>query len=131
MDILTIRKLNPEFTNQVLRGVLLYQSGRREQARQLLAQAVLADPSNATAWLWLGRCLDDPRQKQECRERVRQLDKQRSRSVPGPHHEDSIEEPRRALSGVTGRDGTGRDSESVTYGETLGNRESILKGRVI
>jgi len=83
MDILEIRKLNPEFTYPVLWSVSLYQAGQRERARRVLARAVLADPTNATAWLWLGRCLDDPGQKQECRERARLLDERRSRAMDG------------------------------------------------
>ena len=91
MDILEIRKLTPEFTYPVLWSVSLYQAGQRERARRVLARAVLADPTNSTAWLWLGRCLDDPDQKQECRERVRLLDERRNRKSVG--HACSVTHP--------------------------------------
>ncbi len=136
MDILEIRKLNPEFTYQVLRGVALYQSGQREQARHVLARAVLADPTNSTAWLWLGRCLDDPRRKQECRERVRQLDQRRCMGRPGgdlrnnpdaavghacsvTYQDDPAQRLRRpagpSLQNVTDQESTRRHAESVTH----------------
>lgn len=55
-------------------GIAALRAGRREVARRFLAQAVCADPGNATAWLWLSRCVDDVGQRRECLERVLRLD---------------------------------------------------------
>lgn len=71
-------KMNPEFTEQVAQGVDALLSGRRATARRLFARAVRKDQSNATAWLWLGRSVDDERQRQECMDRVHRLDRQRT-----------------------------------------------------
>lgn len=72
-----ITKMNPEFTEQVARGVDALRSGQRTTARRLFARAVREDPGNATAWLWLSRSVDDARQEQECLENVRRLDRQK------------------------------------------------------
>jgi hypothetical protein len=47
-------------------GIIAYQLEDLALARSCLSKAVAADPSNASAWLWLGRCLDDAEQKRYC-----------------------------------------------------------------
>jgi multidrug efflux pump subunit AcrA (membrane-fusion protein) len=69
--------MDPEFTEQVARGVDALRSGRRATARRLFARAVREDQNNATAWLWLGCSVDDERQNQECMDRAHRLDRQR------------------------------------------------------
>ncbi len=64
----------PIRNGELEKGIAALEAGRREAARQLLAQAVCADPGNATAWLWLSRCLDDEAQRRECLERVLRLE---------------------------------------------------------
>jgi multidrug efflux pump subunit AcrA (membrane-fusion protein) len=56
------------------RGIAALRAGRREEARRSFARAVSADPRDATAWLWLSRCVDDEAQRQECLERALRLD---------------------------------------------------------
>jgi len=56
------------------RGVAALKAGRREEARRSIARAVSDDPQDATAWLWLSRCLDDEAQRRECLERASRLD---------------------------------------------------------
>ncbi len=50
------------------------QAGRREEALELLKQAVAADPSNAVAWLWLAGVTDQPDEARIALEHVEQLD---------------------------------------------------------
>jgi hypothetical protein len=47
-------------------GIIAYQLEDLALARSCLSKAVSADPGNASAWLWLGRCLTDPEQKRYC-----------------------------------------------------------------
>ncbi len=82
MDRTEIDETNPEYTERIAQGVEALQSGQRTTASRLLAQAVREDPGNATAWLWLSRSVDDERQKQECMEHVRRLERQK-RPTPG------------------------------------------------
>ena len=56
------------------RGIAALKAGRREEARRSIARAVSADPKDATAWLWLSRCVDDEAQRQECLEWALRLD---------------------------------------------------------
>ena len=59
-------------------GIHALEAGEKEEARRQFAQAVLADPNHAEAWLWLGRCMDDESQRQECWQRARQLNQRRT-----------------------------------------------------
>ncbi|UCC63030.1 MAG: efflux RND transporter periplasmic adaptor subunit [Anaerolineae bacterium] len=56
------------------RGIAALKAGRREEARRSIARAVSADPKDATAWLWLSRCVHDEAQRRECLERALRLD---------------------------------------------------------
>jgi hypothetical protein len=47
-------------------GIIAYQLEDLPLARSCLSKAVAADPSNASAWLWLGRCVTDAEQKRYC-----------------------------------------------------------------
>jgi hypothetical protein len=47
-------------------GIIAFQLEDLPLARSCLSKAVAADPGNASAWLWLGRCLDDAEQKRYC-----------------------------------------------------------------
>jgi uncharacterized membrane protein len=55
-------------------GIAAAESGDRARARDLLARAVAKDRRNPLAWLALSEVVDDPRQKQDCLERVLALD---------------------------------------------------------
>lgn len=59
---------------ELQKGIAALEAGRREEARRMLARAVCAEPGNATAWLWLSRCLDDEARRRECLERALRLD---------------------------------------------------------
>jgi multidrug resistance efflux pump len=80
-------------------GILAFQAGDRATARRQLAQAALADPDNADAWLWLGRCVDDPAQQQECWDRVERLNQHKARSSSAvaarTRHESTLPRPSR------------------------------------
>jgi multidrug resistance efflux pump len=56
------------------KGIVALKAGQRKVARRLLARAACADPENATAWLWLSRCVEDEAQRRECLERALHLD---------------------------------------------------------
>jgi tetratricopeptide (TPR) repeat protein len=51
-------------------GIAAVRAGQREQARQLFAQVIRANPRHESAWLWLSTVLDDQKQVTECLERV-------------------------------------------------------------
>lgn len=101
-----LTKNNPEFTPLIAEGVRLLHNEQiapaqaRAQARACFAQAVRADPHNATAWYWLSRTVDGAK-RQDCLERVQLLDRtkeldncqesgessgvKRGTSMPTPH----------------------------------------------
>jgi tetratricopeptide (TPR) repeat protein len=54
-------------------GISAAQTGRRDEARALLAQAVEVDEHNEQAWLWLAGLVDDPEDMRTCLENVLQL----------------------------------------------------------
>ena len=57
-----IREL--ETRQQLLRvGIQAVRAGDKTRGRDLLEQVVRADESNAAAWLWLSRALDDPAER--------------------------------------------------------------------
>lgn len=58
--------------------------GEKASARRLLAQAVMADPGDAEAWLLLARALDDPVRRRHCMERAMALGGPSSERVPAP-----------------------------------------------
>jgi tetratricopeptide (TPR) repeat protein len=47
-----------------------FKAGRREEARNLLSQAVRLDPHYEQAWLWLAGAVDNQDQQRDCLERV-------------------------------------------------------------
>lgn len=53
---------------QVARG------GDRQRAYTMMRQVLLEDPSNAFAWLWMSRLVDDAAKRRECLQRVLVLD---------------------------------------------------------
>ena len=55
-------------------GIAAAQAGRREQARDLLAQLVQQDDKNVTAWLWLSGVVDDLANREVCLQHVLRLD---------------------------------------------------------
>ncbi len=55
-------------------GIEAYQAGDLTLAQSALARAVKSDPSNANAWLWLGRALEDREKKRFCFARAVRLD---------------------------------------------------------
>jgi tetratricopeptide (TPR) repeat protein len=54
-------------------GGAALKAGERERARQLLAQAVRANPRSEQAWLLLAGAVSDPDQRRSCLERVLKL----------------------------------------------------------
>ncbi len=51
--------INPNPVALLRQGVDEYNAGRREQAEQLIRQAVAADPNNEQGWLWLAAVVRD------------------------------------------------------------------------
>ena len=59
---------------QLKRAILAAQTGRLEEGRRLLAAILRKDPRNATAWVWLGKAVDDVEKRRECFSRALQID---------------------------------------------------------
>lgn len=55
------------------RGIAAAQAGRKQEAIAALRDAIVQDPRNVDAWLWIARLLDQPQRRRECLERVLQL----------------------------------------------------------
>ena len=54
-------------TDLTEQGIAALKEGRREEARQLLMDAVMQNPRDAAAWLWLAGMLDDDsEQRADC-----------------------------------------------------------------
>jgi tetratricopeptide (TPR) repeat protein len=65
------------------RGIAAAQAGRRDEARQLLTQAVEHDERNEQAWLWLAGVVDDPEDMRTCLENVLDLNPANERARKG------------------------------------------------
>lgn len=65
------------------------QANRRDEARQLLMQAVRADPNNGAAWYLLGQVIDHPVRREECEQRARAA----GYNPPAPDHQDVVRIP--------------------------------------
>src|SRR4051794_8251497 len=59
--------------NLLEQGISAALTGRREEARTLLAQVVEADDRNEQAWLWLSGLVEDPEEIRTCLENVLHL----------------------------------------------------------
>lgn len=60
----------PTVEQLVAAGAAALRAGERERARQLLGDAVRADPRSAQAWLFLAGAVSDDGQRRQCLERV-------------------------------------------------------------
>ncbi|MCC6147749.1 MAG: tetratricopeptide repeat protein [Anaerolineaceae bacterium] len=58
------------------RGIAAFKAGNHEEARRFFTAAVQENPRNATAWLGLAACIDDPARKQFCLQKTLALDPQ-------------------------------------------------------
>ncbi len=54
-------------------GITAAQAGDKSHASSLLSEAVRQNPRSDQAWLWLGRCLDDPQRQGYCFRRALEL----------------------------------------------------------
>lgn len=63
----------PTAESLIAAGAAALRAGERERARQLLAQAVRADPRSPQAWLFLAGAVTDVEQRRACLERVLSL----------------------------------------------------------
>jgi HlyD family secretion protein len=128
-------------------GILALQAGDRALARRRLAQATLADPDNAEAWLWLSRCVEGVTRQQQCRERAKKLKERNGRSS-GAEQQTTIAQlaplgaraapkPRRAISrsslpqagletGHTRREKTALSTASAASPAHRGRRRGLL-----
>jgi hypothetical protein len=55
-------------------GILELQRGERKRAGALLVRYTRMHPDSAEGWLWLSRCLDDPKEVEYCLRKARKLD---------------------------------------------------------
>ncbi len=55
------------------RGIAAAQAGRKQEAIAALRDAIVQNPRDAEAWLWMARLLDQPQRRRECLQRVLQL----------------------------------------------------------
>jgi predicted RNA-binding Zn-ribbon protein involved in translation (DUF1610 family) len=55
-------------------AILAVQAGRTKEARKLLVTLVQQNPRDVTAWVWLGKAMDDPAKRRDCFTRALQLD---------------------------------------------------------
>lgn len=58
----------------LLEGILALQRGERERAGALLVRYTRTNPQSAEGWLWLSRCLDDPKEIDYCLHKARKID---------------------------------------------------------
>ena len=59
--------------NLLEQGISAALTGRRDEARTLLAQVVEADDRNEQAWFWLSGLVEDPEEIRTCLENVLHL----------------------------------------------------------
>ena len=52
------------------RGIVAYRADNKEEARNLFAQAVIADPANEMAWLWFAEASEDQSERRYCLDRA-------------------------------------------------------------
>lgn len=64
-------------------AILALQRGERERAGALLVRYTRTNPESAEGWLWLSRCLEDPREIEFCLRKARQLDPAQAASFTG------------------------------------------------
>lgn len=61
---------NAEVNRLVKEGITAVRAGRKEDAEELLRQALTIDPRNEKAWLWLSAAVEGIDEKKECLRRV-------------------------------------------------------------
>lgn len=54
-------------------GISAYQSGNMKLASSIFNHAVQTDPTQAGAWYWLGKCINDPEKAKYCFDRAAKL----------------------------------------------------------
>ncbi len=59
----------------------LYKDGKRQDARTLLANAIIADPNDEDLWFGLSYCLEDQGQIQYCLKRVVQINPEHKKAI--------------------------------------------------
>ncbi len=55
------------------RGIAAVNTGDPQRGRELLRQALLENPQNELAWLWMSVVVDDPEQQRACLQRVLEI----------------------------------------------------------
>jgi predicted RNA-binding Zn-ribbon protein involved in translation (DUF1610 family) len=79
-------------------AILALQAGRTPEARKILIALVQQNPRDVTAWVWLGKAMDDPARRRDCFTRALRLN-------PGN------EEARRGMIALlSGPDATGQEA---------------------
>ena len=59
--------------NLTRRAIVAYQAGRPESARELLGEAIQADPANELAWLWMAALAHKNEEKRYCLDRALEI----------------------------------------------------------
>lgn len=61
-------------TTSLENGIAAVKAGNKAQAFQYLRQAVVENPKDKTAWLWISTLVDDPEKKSYCFQKVLEVD---------------------------------------------------------
>jgi hypothetical protein len=64
-------------------AVTYIKAGNTEKGKQLLAEAIMQNPRDENAWLWMSKCVSDIGQKRDCFERVLKLNPQNPQAIEG------------------------------------------------
>lgn len=67
------KKTREEALQLVAQGIAAAQAERKEEAEELLRQAIALDPNNERAWLWLSAVVEGIEQQRECLQRVLEI----------------------------------------------------------
>jgi hypothetical protein len=70
-------------TTELEKAVASIKAGDTEKGKELLVRAIRQNPKDERAWLWMSRCVADPRQKRDCFERVLRINPQNRDAIAG------------------------------------------------
>jgi len=59
--------------DSISEAIELIENGKENNASKILARIVLDNPQDETAWFWLSKCLEEPRKKRFCLEKVLEI----------------------------------------------------------
>ena len=80
----------PDLVDDMLRIMHSIKNGNKTRGRQLLIRVLENDENNETAWLWLTKCLSSNKQKNECFERVLEINPNNQHAKDGLKRLDTL-----------------------------------------